>query len=95
MLVDKVGLATSGVQSPYEAALEQVLSCITALAPMVARHARDIEQGRRLPAELVSALKSAWIFGMPVPRRYGGLELHPPIAFRPWPGSMGQWAGMR
>jgi alkylation response protein AidB-like acyl-CoA dehydrogenase len=62
--------------------LDQVLSRITALAPMVARLASDIEQGRRLPAELVSALRSARIYGMLVPRRYGGLELDPSSAFR-------------
>jgi alkylation response protein AidB-like acyl-CoA dehydrogenase len=49
---------------------------------MVARLAPDIEQGRRLPGELVSALKSARIYGMLVPRRYGGLELDAPSAFR-------------
>jgi alkylation response protein AidB-like acyl-CoA dehydrogenase len=65
-----------------EATLDQVLLRITALAPVVARHARDIEQGRRLPAELASALKSARIYGMLVPRRYGGLELDAPSAFR-------------
>ena len=48
---------------------------------MVSRLALDIEQGRRLPAELVSALKSARIYGMLVPRRYGGLELDAPSAF--------------
>jgi indole-3-acetate monooxygenase len=70
------------VQNPDEATLDQVLSRIAALAPVVARQARDIEQGRRLPAELASALKSARIYGMLVPRRYGGLELDPPRAFR-------------
>ena len=62
--------------------MDQVLSRIAALAPMVARLAPDIEQGRRLPAELVSALKSARIYSMLVPRRYGGLELDAPSAFR-------------
>jgi alkylation response protein AidB-like acyl-CoA dehydrogenase len=82
MLLDNKRSATSNVQSSDEATLDQVLSRITALAPMVARHARDLEQGRRLPAELVSALKSARIYGMLVPRRYGGLELDAPSAFR-------------
>jgi alkylation response protein AidB-like acyl-CoA dehydrogenase len=81
-LLDKKRSAKSNVQSPHEATLDQLLSRITALAPLVARHARDIEQGRRLPAELVSALKSARIYGMLVPRRYGGLELDAPSAFR-------------
>ena len=49
---------------------------------MVARLAPDIEQGRQLPAELVSTLKSAGIYGMLLPRRYGGLELDAPSAFR-------------
>jgi alkylation response protein AidB-like acyl-CoA dehydrogenase len=74
--------ATSKVQTPDEATLDQVLLRITALAPLVARRTHDIEQSRRLPAELVSALKSARIYGMLVPRRYGGLELDPPSAFR-------------
>ena len=80
-LLDKQRHATSNVQGPDEATLDQVLSRIAALAPMVTRLAPDIEQGRRLPAELVSALKSARIYGMLVPRRYG-LELDPPSAFR-------------
>jgi len=74
--------ATTNVQTPDKATLDQLLSRIAALAPVVARQARDIEQGRRLPAELVSALKSARIYSMLVPRRYGGLELDPLSSFR-------------
>jgi len=74
--------ATTNVQTPDKATLDQLLSRIAALPPVVARQARDIEQGRRLPAELVSALKSARIYGMLVPRRYGGIELDAPSAFQ-------------
>ena len=81
-LLDKNDRRPARSQSPDEAPLDQLLSRIAALAPMVARLAPDIEQGRRLPAELVSALKSARIYGMLVPRRYGGLELDAPSAFR-------------
>jgi indole-3-acetate monooxygenase len=81
-LLDKQRSATSKVQGSAEATLDQVMSRITALAPMVERLAPEIEQGRRLPPELVSALKSARIYGMLVPRRYGGLELDPLSAFR-------------
>jgi alkylation response protein AidB-like acyl-CoA dehydrogenase len=81
-LLDKQRSAASKVQSPDEATLDQVLARITALALMVARLVPDIEQGRRLPAELVSALESARIYGMLVPRRYGGLELDAPSTFR-------------
>jgi len=81
-LLDKQRSATSNADSADQATLDQVLSRITALAPMVSRLAPDIEQGRRLPAELVSALKSTRIYGMLVPRRYGGLELDPLSAFQ-------------
>ena len=82
MLLDKQRSATSNAESSNKATLDQVLSRIAALAPMIARLAPDIEQDRRLPTELVSALKSARIYGMLVPRRYGGLELDAPSAFR-------------
>ncbi|HTZ68952.1 MAG TPA: acyl-CoA dehydrogenase family protein [Roseiarcus sp.] len=81
-LLDKQRSATRKPQGLDETTLDQVLSRIAALAPMVARLAPDIEQDRSLPAELVSALRSARIYGMLVPRRYGGLELDPPSASR-------------
>ena len=81
-LFDKQRSATSHVQSPDGVTLDQMLLRIAALAPMVARLAPDIEQDRRLPAELVSAFKSARIYSMLVPRRYGGLELDAPSSFR-------------
>ncbi|HUB45375.1 MAG TPA: acyl-CoA dehydrogenase family protein [Acetobacteraceae bacterium] len=81
-LLDKQRSAASIVQNPDEATVDQVLARVAALAPMVARLAPDIEQGRRLPEELVSALRSARIFGMLVPQRYGGLGLDPPGSFR-------------
>ncbi|HYZ34554.1 MAG TPA: acyl-CoA dehydrogenase family protein [Crenalkalicoccus sp.] len=81
-LLDEQRSATSNVQTSDEAKVDQVLSRIAAFAPVVAQHARDIEQDRRLPAELVSVLKSARIYGMLVPRRYGGLGLDAPGALR-------------
>jgi hypothetical protein len=71
-LLDKKRSVIGKVQNPGEATLDQVLSRIAALAPVVARYARDMEQDRRLPKELVSALKSARIYSMLVPRCYGG-----------------------
>jgi alkylation response protein AidB-like acyl-CoA dehydrogenase len=81
-LLDKKRSATSDVRGPDGAALDHVLSRIGELAPVVARHARDIEENRRLPEEIVAALKSARIYSMLVPRRYGGLELDASSAFR-------------
>ena len=44
-----------------EATLDQVMSRITVLAPMIEQLGPDIERGRRLPAELVSVLRTARI----------------------------------
>jgi indole-3-acetate monooxygenase len=81
-LLDKKRSVIGNVQNLDEATLDQVLSRISALAPVVAQYAHDMEQDRRLPKELVSALKSARIYSMLVPRRYGGLELDAPSAIR-------------
>jgi indole-3-acetate monooxygenase len=81
-LLDKQRSASRRGHGPDETTLDQVISRIAALAPMITRLAPDIEQDRRMPAELVSGLKSARIYGMLVPRRYGGLELDPKSAFR-------------
>lgn len=81
-LLDKQRSATSNVPNRDEVTVDQVLSRIAELAPMVAQLAPDMERDRRLPSELVSALKSARIYGMLVPRRYGGLGLDLPSAFR-------------
>jgi hypothetical protein len=74
-LLDKQRPTTSKVQGPDETTLDQVLSRIAALAPMVARLAPEMEQDRRLPAELVSALRSARIYGMLRPRVTAALNL--------------------
>ena len=81
-LLDKKRSVIGNVRNSDEATLDQVLSRISALAPVVAQCARDMEHDRRLPKELVSALKSARIYSMLVPRRYCGLELDAPSAFR-------------
>ncbi len=62
-LLDKKRSAPSNVQSPDGATLDQALSRITALAPVVARRARDIEQGRRLPAKRPGGSHGRWQVG--------------------------------
>jgi indole-3-acetate monooxygenase len=81
-LLDKQRLAPNTVQLADIATADQVLLRINTLAPMIARLAPEIERARRLPADLVSALRSTRIYGTLVPRRYGGLELDAPSAFR-------------
>ena len=71
----------SGEIAP-EPTLDQVLASVAELAPLIAQCGPEIEHKRRLPADLVGALKSARIYGMLVPRRYGGLGLDAPGALR-------------
>ena len=82
MLLDEQRLAPEPARRADDAAADQVLARIDALAPMLTRLAPEIERARRLPVELISALRSTRIYGMLVPRRYGGLELDAPSAFR-------------
>ena len=46
-----------------------------ALAPLLAEHAAESEQARRPHDEVITALRSARIFDLMVPRAHGGLEL--------------------
>jgi indole-3-acetate monooxygenase len=59
------------------AAASDLLERATALTPLVAGAADEIERNRRLPAALVAALKDAGFFRMLVPRGYGGGETDP------------------
>jgi len=58
------------------------LPAAIALAPAIRALGDEIEQGRRLPASLVQAMKDAGIFGMAMPRAWGGPELDPLTQFR-------------
>src|SRR5271167_446859 len=59
---------------------KRLLADIQELAPGVAARAAEIEAGRRIPPDLVQALKSIGIFRMFVPQSHGGLEVDLPTA---------------
>jgi alkylation response protein AidB-like acyl-CoA dehydrogenase len=59
-----------------------ILEAALALAPRIRESAREIEEGRRLPLDLVDAMKDAGIFGMAMPRAWGGPELDPLMQIR-------------
>jgi len=48
-----------------------------ALGPQIREAVDEIEEGRRLPRPIVEAMKQAGIFGMAMPRSWGGAELDP------------------
>src|ERR1700704_3400406 len=59
---------------------QRLLADIRELAPHVTSRAAEIESGRRIPTDLVEALRSTGVFRMFVPQSHGGLELDLPTA---------------
>ncbi len=55
----------------------EILAAVTELVPEVRARADEIAAGRRLPEDLVDALKAAGAFRMPMPRSWGGPEMAP------------------
>ena len=59
-----------------------VLENVTALAPSISGRAEEIEEGRRLPPDLVEELKRAGAFRMLLPASHGGVGVELPEALR-------------
>src|ERR1700704_1959556 len=57
---------------------QRLLANIRELAPHVTSRAAEIETGRRIPLDLVEALRSSGVFRMFAPQSHGGLELDLP-----------------
>jgi alkylation response protein AidB-like acyl-CoA dehydrogenase len=59
---------------------QRLLANIQELAPDITSRAAEIEAGRRMPPDMVEALRSIGIFRIFVPQSHGGLELDMPAA---------------
>src|SRR6202048_1102801 len=59
-----------------------VLHAAIGLAEQIRAASDEIERGRRLPADSAAARKDAGVFGMAMPRVWGGPELDPLTQFR-------------
>src|SRR5262249_27807182 len=59
-----------------------VLHNAIAMTTMIRASGDQIERERRLPAEIVTAMKDAGVFGMEMPLTWGGPELDPLTQFR-------------
>jgi hypothetical protein len=59
-----------------------VLHAAIELAEQIREASNEIERGRRLPPDIAAAMKAAGVFGMAMPRVWGGPELDPLTQFR-------------
>jgi alkylation response protein AidB-like acyl-CoA dehydrogenase len=59
-----------------------VLQATIGLAEQIRAASEEIERGRRLPPHIVAAMKDAGVFGMTMPRAWGGSEVDPLMQFR-------------
>jgi indole-3-acetate monooxygenase len=59
-----------------------VLHAAIGLTEQIRAASEEIEQARRLPSNIAAAMKEAGVFGMAMPRLWGGPELDPLTQFR-------------
>jgi indole-3-acetate monooxygenase len=62
--------------------IRDVRRAALAMGPSIREQADEIERGRCLTPDVVDAMKQAGIFGMAMPREWGGAELDPLEEFR-------------
>jgi len=62
--------------------LNQLLSSVNTLAPLIRAHAEEAERNHHLSPPVVSALKEAGLFRMYIPTALGGLEVPPQTLYR-------------
>jgi len=68
--------------APAAGACERLLADIRDWAPEITARAAVIEAGRRIPPDLVEALKAIGVFRLFVPKSRGGLEFDAPSALK-------------
>jgi alkylation response protein AidB-like acyl-CoA dehydrogenase len=59
-----------------------ILHAAIAMTPAIKASRDEIEAGRRIPWAIVQAMREAGVFGMTMPRIWGGAELDPLTQFR-------------
>ena len=62
--------------------MTDIVAAAEALRPLIGPRAAEIEQARRLPADIAATLARAGLFRMATPTEIGGLELPPAEIFR-------------
>jgi alkylation response protein AidB-like acyl-CoA dehydrogenase len=67
-------------REPLSYGATRLLAAVRDLAPDIAARADEIERGRRVPGDIVEALRRIGVFRMLVPHSHGGLALSVPEA---------------
>ena len=75
-----VGVTTRSIPTWSTSDATRLLADIQDLAPEITARAPEIEAGRRIPPDLVDALKAIGAFRMFVPQSHGGFEFDLPTA---------------
>jgi alkylation response protein AidB-like acyl-CoA dehydrogenase len=65
-------------QQPVAGEATRLLAAINALAPELTARAMEIENARRIPADIIDRLRQMGLFRSLLPRSHGGLELSVP-----------------
>jgi indole-3-acetate monooxygenase len=63
--------------NPRATDAELIIAAARNLTPQIDTLRSEIERERRLPSSLVETMRSAHLFGLWLPRKFGGRELHP------------------
>jgi alkylation response protein AidB-like acyl-CoA dehydrogenase len=66
----------AGGQEPVASEMTRLRAALRDLAPELASRADEIEQGRRVPADIAERLQRLDLFRTLIPRSHGGLELN-------------------
>ena len=63
---------------------DELLQAVERIRPVIEEHAPRGEELRRMPDPVYDAMVDAGLFRMLVPEAYGGLDVHPTVAYQVW-----------
>ena len=67
---------------PTDLTTADIIAAVDGLVPLILSRADDIAEARRLPSDVVAAMRQAGVFRMPMPESWGGPEMPLPDQLR-------------